>query len=124
VGGVTGSAGLVSAFIPNCYVSILDTAITQDANGDDKQNAVVVPGAERLPAFWAQKDQRTFDPVSGRWSVIRGYRVRLRPGTVVTESQRLRRESDGLTAQVNRVETEATLSLAGDVVVRAVAVTR
>ena len=114
----------MSAFIPNCYVAIVDTAIVKDDNGDDKQNDVVVPGSERLPAFWAQKDQSTRDPVSGRWSVIRGYRVRLRPGTVVTESQRLRRESDGLMAQVNRVETEATLSLAGDVVVRAVAVTR
>jgi hypothetical protein len=50
--------------------------------------------------------------------------VRLRPGTVVTESQRLRRERDGLVAQVNRVETDATLSLAGDVVVRAIAITR
>jgi hypothetical protein len=114
----------MSAFIPNCYVSILDTAIVTDDNGDPKQNEIVVPGAERLPAFWAQKNQRTQDPVTGRWSVIRGYRVRLRPGTVVTESQRLRRLSDGLTAQVNQVETEAVLSIAGDVVVRAVAITR
>jgi hypothetical protein len=114
----------VSAFIPNCYVSILDTEIVKDDNGDDKQNSVVVPGAERLPAFWAQKDQRTFDPASRRWSVIKGYRVRLRPGTVITESQRLRRVSDGLVAQVNQVETDATLSLAGDVVVRAIAITR
>lgn len=114
----------MSAFIPNCYVSIVDTAVTEDENGDPRQNDVVVPGSERIPAFWAQKDQRTFDPVSGRWSVIKGYLVRLRPGTVVTESQRLRRLPDGLTAQVNKVDTQATLSLAGDVVVRAVAVTR
>jgi hypothetical protein len=100
----------------------MDTAIAQDDNGDDIQNDVVV--ASKLPAFWAQKDQRTKDPVTGVWSVIRGYRVRLRPGTVVTESQRLRRERDGLTAQVNQVETEATLSIAGDVVVRAIAITR
>lgn len=114
----------MSAFIPNCYVSVVDTQIIKDDNGDDKQNDVVVPGAERLPAFWAQKDQRTYDPVSQRWSVIKGYRIRLRPGTAITESQRLRRVSDGLTAQVNRVETEAVLSVAGDVVVRAVAITR
>lgn len=114
----------MSAFIPNCYVSVVDTAIVQDANGDDKQNEVVVPGLEKVAAFWAQKDQRTWDPVSGRWSVIRGYKVRLRPGTTVTESQRLRRLSDGVTVQINQVETEAPLSTAGDVVVRAVAVTR
>lgn len=103
-------------------MTILDTEIVKDGNGDDQQNEV--PQATGLPAFWAQKDQRTQDPVSGRWSVIRGYRVRLRPGTVVTESQRLRRESDGLTAQVHTVEQEATLSTAGDVVIRAIAITR
>lgn len=112
----------MSAFIPNCRVTILDTEIVQDDNGDDKQNEV--PFATGLPAFWAQKDQRTQDPASGRWSVVRGYRIRLRPGTVVTESQRLRRESDGLTAQVNRVDPQATIGTAGDVVVRAVAITR
>jgi hypothetical protein len=112
----------VSAFIPNCRVTILDTAIVQDGNGDDMPDGV--PAAEHLPAFWAQKDQRTFDPVSGRWSVIKGYQVKFRPGTVVTESQRIRREPDGPTAQVNRVTEESVLALRGDVVVRAVAITR
>lgn len=112
----------MSAFIPNCRVTILDTAITQDERGDDQPNDV--PVAEHLPAFWAQKDQRTFDPTSGRWSVIKGYRIKLRPGTVITETHRIRREGDGLTAQVNRVENEAVLSLAGDVVVRAIAIQR
>jgi hypothetical protein len=112
----------VSAFLPNCRVTILDAGAAVDANGDEVADGV--PVAEHLPAFWAQKDQRTYDPVSGRRSIIRGYRVRLRPGTVVTEDQRIRRESDGLTAQVNQVDEQATLSVAGDVVVRAIAITR
>jgi hypothetical protein len=112
----------VSAFIANCRVTILDTAYVTDANGDEKPNDVVV--AEHLPAFWAQKDQRTKEPTSGEWSVIRGYLVRLRPGTVITEDQRVRRESDSLTARVNRVERNSPLALSGDVVVRAVQISR
>jgi len=80
--------------------------------------------AEHLPAFWAQKDQRTNDPVTGDWSVIKGYLVRLRPGTVITENHRVRHEGSGLVGRVNRVHDEATLALRGDVVVRAVAITR
>jgi hypothetical protein len=99
----------MSAFIPNCRVTILDSGFTPDGNGDDQPDGV--PVAEHLPAFWAQKDQRTQDPVSGRWSVTKGYLVRFRPGTVVT-------------ARVNHVSDEATLAMAGDVVVRAVAITR
>lgn len=112
----------MSAFIPNCRVTILDTAFTLDGNGDQVPDDAVV--AEHLPAFWAQKNQRTFDPVSGRWSVIKGYLVKLRPGTVVTESHRIRRESDDLTAQVNQVDEQAALAVRGDVVVRAIAITR
>jgi hypothetical protein len=112
----------MSAFIPNCRVTILDTGFAPDENGDEQPDGV--PVAEHLPAFWAQKDQRTQDPVSGRWSVTKGYLVRFRPGTMVTESNRVRRESDNLTARVSRVHDEATLAMAGDVVVRAFAITR
>lgn len=112
----------MSAFLPNCRVTILDTGFAKDDNGDDVPDGV--PVAEHLPAFWAQKDQRTFDPVSGRWSVIKGYQVKLRPGTVVSESNRIRREPDGLTGAVNQVRHEEVLSVRGDVVVRAVAIER
>jgi hypothetical protein len=112
----------VSAFIANCRVTILDTAYVLDGNGDEKPNDVIA--AEHLPAFWAQKDQRTKEPTTGEWSVTRGYLVRLRPGTVITEDQRVRRESDGLTARVNRVGCNSPLPLAGDVVVRAIEISR
>lgn len=112
----------MSAFVPNCRVTILDTAYVADGNGDEKPNDVVM--AEHLPALWAQKDQRTKEPTSGEWSVTKGYLLRLRPGTVITEDNRVRRESDGLTARVNRVERNDPLSLAGDVVVRAVEISR
>lgn len=112
----------MSAFVPNCRVTILDVATTLDDNGDEQADGV--PVAEGLPAFWAQKNQRTYDPVSGRVSIIRGYLVRLRPGTVVTEDNRIRREADGLIAQVNQVDEQAVLSVRGDVLVRAVAITR
>lgn len=112
----------MSAFLPNCRVDILDTAFVKDDNGDLKPDDVVA--AEGLPAFWAEKNQRTFDPVSGRWSVITAYQVKLRPGTEITEDQRLRRQPDGLVAQVNQVVQQEVLSIRGDVFVRAIAIER
>lgn len=113
---------MISAFVPNCRVTVLDVTFVDDDNGDAKPDER--PVAEHLPAFWAQKNQRTQDPATGRWSVVKGYRVLLRPGTVVTENNRVRRESDGLTAQVNAVSNDSPLAVAGDVVVRALAITR
>jgi hypothetical protein len=71
-----------------------------------------------LPAFWAEKDQRTWDPNTQRATIIEGYRVRLRPGTVLTEQHRLRNDRTGAIGRVNRVATETPLGVAGDVVVR------
>jgi len=115
----------VSAFIPNTYVTILDTpdgTTAEDYLGDELADAV--PIAEHLPAFWAQKDQRTWDPTMGRATVIRGYLVKLRPGTAITESQRVLNERTGEVGQVNMINKRANLELAGDVQVRAVAIDR
>lgn len=114
----------MSSFIPNTLVTVLDLApTTTDDLGDEVADAVVT--AEHLPALWIQRDQRTWDPVAGRATIIRGYQVTLRPGTVVTENQRVRNERTGQVGQVNQVDrTDGQLALAGDVVLRVVAVTR
>lgn len=113
---------MISAYIPNTLVTILDTGTTDDYLGDEVADAVVV--AEHLPAFWAQKDQRTYDPVAGRVTIIRGYLVKLRPGTAVTENQRVRNERTGEIGQVNRINRRANVELAGDVELRVVAIDR
>lgn len=106
-----------TAFIPNTTVTILDTGTTVDPTyGDPVANDV--PVATGLPAFWAEKDQRTWDPNSQRATIIEGYRVKLRPGTTLTEQHRLRNERTGAIGRVNRVVSETPLGVAGDVVVR------
>lgn len=115
----------MSAFIPNTLVTILDSPDgTTDADylGDEVADDVVV--AEHLPAFWAQKDQRTWDPVAGRQTIIRGYLVKLRPGTEITENQRVRNERTGEVGQVNQINRRANVDLAGDVELRVVAIDR
>ncbi len=110
---------MTSTFVPNTTVTILDTGSTADpVYGDPVANDVVV--AAGLPAFWAEKDQRNYDPNTGRATVIEGYRVRLRPGTVVTERQRLRNDRTGATGRVDKVASETPVGVAGDVVVRLV----
>lgn len=114
----------MSCFIPNTYVTVLDLGEpVTDALGDEVANWI--PAAEHLPALWIQRDQRTWDPVAGRLTVIRGHRVTLRPGTVVGEDQRVLNERTGEVGQVHEVDRSAgQLALAGDVVLRVVAVTR
>ena len=105
-----------SVFIPNTTVTFLETATTTDARQDVVESDV--PVAEGVPAFWAQKDQRTWDPVTQRRTVIRGFRVRLRPGTVVTEHQRLLNERTGDIGFVRDVDRQTVTGTAGDVIVR------
>lgn len=105
-----------SAFIPNTVVTFFDPATTEDARGDIVESDT--PVAEGVPAFWAQKDQRTWDPVTQRRTVIRGFRVRLRPGTAVTEHQRLRNERTGEVGYARDIDRQAVTGTAGDVVVR------
>lgn len=111
-----------TAFRPNCRVTVLDTADTTatDDNGDPVEDDVVQ--AEGLPAFWGQHDERRWDPVTQRSTLIRGYMVRLRPGTEVTEGQRLRNETTDAIGHAQRVERETTLGRAGDVLVRLISV--
>jgi hypothetical protein len=110
----------MSAFIPNTRVTVLDTGVVKDDLGDEAENWVAA--AEHLPAFWAQKDERTWDPVQQRVTILRGYLVVLRPGTSVTEAQRLRNERTGEIGQVRTVDSQATLGVAGDVHVRLIRV--
>jgi hypothetical protein len=115
----------VSAFLPNTYVTILDApdgATDTDYLGDAVADWAT--SAEHVPGFWAQKDQRTWDPVSQRVTIIRGYLVRLRPGTAVTENQRVLNERTGELGQVNQVDRKRTLGTAGDVELRVVAIDR
>lgn len=107
-----------TTFRPNCRVTVLDTADsgTVDDNGDPVEDDVVK--AEGLPAFWGQHDERSWDPVTQRTTIIRGYLVRLRPGTEVAEGQRLRNERTGAIGYVRLLERETTLGRAGDVLVR------
>ena len=101
-------------FVPNATVSVLDTAVVENADGDAVDNYVVA--STGTPAVWCQRNQRTYDPVSGRTTIIRGFEVRLRPGTAVTEQQRLRNDRTGELGAVRRVDRQATLGVAGDVV--------
>lgn len=116
----------MSAFIPNTLVTILDTPAGTTAVDDlGDEVADWVPVAEGLPALWVQRNQRTFDPVSQRVTILRGHHVVLRPGTAVTENQRIKNERTGEVGQVNTVDRSAgQLALAGDVVLRVLAVDR
>ncbi len=105
-----------SVFIPNTTVTFLETATTTDARGDTVESDTAV--STGVPAFWAQKDQRTWDPVTQRRTVIRGFRVRLRPGTAVTEHQRLRNERTEEIGYVRDIDRQAVTGTAGDVIVR------
>lgn len=113
----------MSAFLPNTRVTVLDSGVGDDYLGDPAENGVVV--AEHLSAFWAQKDQRTWNPVDQRSTLIRGYLVVLRPGAlVVTEKHRLRNERTGEVGYVDSVDRQATIGTAGDVHVHLVKIER
>lgn len=101
-------------FVPNVTVSVLDTALVENGDGDVVDNYAVA--ATGIPAFWGPRNQRAYDPVSGRTTVIRGFEVRLKPGTAVTERQRLRNDRTGDVGAVRRVDRQPTLGVAGDVV--------
>jgi len=113
---------VATTFRPNCRVTVLDTPNpdTVDENGDPVEDGAVL--AEGLPAFWGQRDERRYDPVTQRVTIIRGWQVRLRPGTVVAEGQRLRNEHTKDIGYVKTVERETTYGTAGDVLVRLISV--
>lgn len=111
-----------TTFIPSTTVAILSGETTVDALGDEVDSDTVL--ATGLPAEWYERDQRTWEPVSGRATIVEGYRVRLRPGTTVTEGQRLRNERTGALGVITAVVADRNPLLATDVLVKLRKITR
>lgn len=113
---------MTSVFVPNGTVTIVDTGTALDEYGDPVSDGV--PVVLGVPALWVERDQRTYDPVSGRTTIVEGYEVRLRPGTEVVEGQRVVLDQTGETGRVVRVRAPRMLGVARDVVVRLERVSR
>lgn len=110
---------MTTTFVPSTTVTVLGdprAPVAENAYGDEVDDTTEV--ASGLPATWTEKDQRTQEPASGRWTIVEGFEVRLRPGTAITEDQRLRNERTGEIGQVVRVIRSANGLIASDVVVR------
>jgi hypothetical protein len=93
--------------IPNTTVRVL-RGESVDALGDPIDLDTVVASA--LPAWIDVKMSRTYDPASGKVTILKGYAILLRTGVFAfSERDRVQDEHTGLTYQVETVETTGGL---------------
>lgn len=116
----------MTAFIPSTRVTVQRGVLVANEFGDELPAttavATGVPAAitEGLATSTAPNNQITYQPVDMRGGVLETFTVRLRPGTDVTEDDRLVDERTGATYQVRAVYSPHPL--VGLVDVRVVAV--
>lgn len=115
----------MTVFIPTTRVTIERAEEAPDDWGDVRPSttdyltgipAAIVEGVSAT----GSRGQVTFQPVNGRGGVVEEFTVRLRPGTDVTENDRLRDERTGAVYQVKAVFTPQ--SVVGFADVRVIAV--
>lgn len=115
----------MTAFIPTTRVTVERAELAADTWGDVRPSTVdLVTG---VPAAITEgvslagaRHQLTHQPVNGRGGVIEEYTIRLRPGTDVTEDDRLRDERTGAVYQVRSVFNPQSVAGLSDIRVIAI----
>lgn len=106
----------MTVFIPTTTVALL-RGTTVDTFGDEID--VDVPITTGLPAAVTENAQRSYRRAEGRGGQVETFTVRLRPGTDVTEQDRLRDERTGAVYLVTSVSHPQALTGLADVRVTA-----
>lgn len=89
------------SFIPTTKVDLEAPTVTQDAYGDDVDAWTAVE--EALPAAYAQRRKRVWDPVERRAETVVWGEFLLPSRLEVAEGHRLRDQTSGLTHHVRHV---------------------
>lgn len=71
---------LVSNFIPNTTVTFWRTPEDTNDDYDDPIDDETVLAAD-IPGYLIERDQRSYDPASGKVTIIEAYQLRVRPVT-------------------------------------------
>lgn len=108
----------MTAFIPTTRVTVQRGVLAADSWGDQRASTTVA--ASGVPAAVTEGVQRSYQPSGARGGVVEAFTIRLRPGTDVTEDDRLVDERTGAIYQVRSVINPQTVVGIADVRVIAV----
>lgn len=110
---------MTSRFVPSTYAEVYRDNAGLGASGTfegyDDSSLSNVPLYVKLPAHLVQNNKIVYDPVSGRKSIVESWTGRLRPGTDVQESDRIKDTRTGNWFMVDSVISPPLVTGAADV---------
>lgn len=119
---------MTSRFVPSTYLHVYRDNAGLGASGtfEGYQDPPTsdVPLSVKMPAHLVMSNKKTYDPVSGRRTIIESWTGRMRPGADVQESDRIYDTKTGDWFVVDSVSSPPLVTGAADVKLTLTRVTR